>query len=184
MSIARRMTVRDLALCAMFAALTAVLSQLAIPLPFSPVPLTLSVAAVFLCGAILPPGKAALAQAAYLLLGAVGLPVFAQMRGGLPALIGPTGGYLISYPLMAAAVSLGFKIARKQAGLAAWISRGAGALAALALCYALGVAFLMAFTRMTPAQAIAAGVAPFALVDLLKAAACVFLGELLSRRLR
>jgi biotin transport system substrate-specific component len=89
------MTTRDLALVALFAALTAVCAQIALTLPLvTGVPFTLQVFAVLASGAILGARRGFLSQVVYLLLGAVGLPVFARMHGGLGALAGPTGGYL------------------------------------------------------------------------------------------
>src|SRR5919106_867268 len=67
---------------------------MAIPLPFSPVPFTVQVLAVILSGFLLGVRYGALAQAIYLLIGAFGVPVFAQFKGGLGVVLGPTGGYL------------------------------------------------------------------------------------------
>jgi biotin transport system substrate-specific component len=91
---------------ALMAALAAVGAQIAIPLPFSPVPFTLQVPAVILSGLLLGSRHGALSQIVYLLLGAAGAPVFAQFSGGFAHLVGPTGGYLLSYPLAAAVAGL------------------------------------------------------------------------------
>ena len=85
-------------------AVTAVAAQIAIPTP--PVPFTLQVLAVLLSGLVLGPRHGALAQAVYLLVGTVGVPVFAEFSGGLGVILGPTGGYLISYPIAAAVAGL------------------------------------------------------------------------------
>jgi biotin transport system substrate-specific component len=77
---------------ALMAAVTAVAAQVTIPLPFSPVPFTLQVPAVVLTGLLLGPRYGALAQAVYVLVGAVGMPVFAGFKGGLGVVFGPTGG--------------------------------------------------------------------------------------------
>ena len=92
---------RRLTLTALFAALTAVLSQISFPIPFTPIVFTMGVMAVYLTAALLPKWNALLAQLVYLLLGAVGLPVFSGFSGGVGAILGPTGGYLIAYPVMA-----------------------------------------------------------------------------------
>src|SRR3712207_7191748 len=89
---------------ALMAAVTAVAAQISVPL-FA-VPFTLQVLAVVLSGLLLGPRYGALAQAIYVLLGAVGVPVFAQFSGGLGRVLGPTGGYLLSYPLAAAIAGL------------------------------------------------------------------------------
>ncbi len=87
----------------LFIALTA---QVAIPLPFSPVPITGQTLGVLVTGTILGANRGALAVLFYLMEGAVGLPVFAGLKGGLPYLIGPTGGYLFGF--IAAAYIAGY----------------------------------------------------------------------------
>ena len=84
-------------LCALFAALTAVCSQIMIPLPFTPVPINLALLAVFTCGGVLGAKRGALAILVYILLGAVGVPVFVGLGAGLGILAGPTGGYIVGY---------------------------------------------------------------------------------------
>ena len=87
-------TVKTMIYCALFAALTAVCSQLAIPI--QPVPINLALLSVYIAGGLLGGGMGAASQAVFLLIGAVGVPVFAGFRGGVQALVGPTGGYLIA----------------------------------------------------------------------------------------
>lgn len=141
-----------------FAVLTAIGARIAVPLPGSPVPFTFEVVAVLAAGFLLGPRLGAASQLTYLAAGAAGLPVFAA-GGGLAYLLGPTGGYLLAYPVAALVVGL---IARDR-GLG-W--QTVGLLAGVALIYLGGVAWL------TPAlgagRAIALGAAPFVLVDLLK----------------
>ena len=84
---------KELTRIALFAALTALLSQIIIPLPGA-VPISLGTLGVMLCGGLLPPRQAFWSMAAFLLLGGVGLPVFASFGGGLGVLFGPTGGFL------------------------------------------------------------------------------------------
>src|SRR5262245_26530589 len=81
---------------------TALAAQIAIPVPWSPVPVTGQTFAVLLSGAVLGARRAFLAQALYLIEGACGLPVFAGGAAGLAILAGPTGGYLAAFPLAAA----------------------------------------------------------------------------------
>ena len=94
-----KLITKDLCFLALFVAVIAVMSQLAIPLPF--VPITLQTFAVALAGVILGAKKGALALLIYLALGALGLPVFSGFRGGFQAIAGPTGGYLFSFPTVA-----------------------------------------------------------------------------------
>ena len=164
------MNVAMMTRAALMAAVTAVAAQIAIPLPFSPVPFTLQVLAVILSGLLLGPRYGALAQAIYLLLGAVGLPVFAQFKGGLGVVLGPTGGYLLSYPIAAAVAGLAANAARSDARRRAlWMSLLWGC-AGLAVIYAFGVTWLVVVTRLPIAVALAQGVAPFVILDLIKVA--------------
>ena len=149
--------------------LTAAGAQVAIPLPFTPVPLTLQVLVVVLSGFLLGARGGASAQLSYLILGAVGAPVFAGFTGGLGHMLGLTGGYLFSYPLAAAAAGLAFPTV--VAGTARWrvlataITAG---LFGLAVIYTLGTAWL-AFQMQLPAgEALTQGVLPFVAVDVAK----------------
>ena len=148
------------------AAFTAVAAQITIPL--EPVPFTLQVLAVVLTGLLLGPRYGALAMAIYLLLGAVGVPVFAQFSGGLGQLFGPTGGYLVSYPLAASLAGMAATTvadAPRRRGLVAGALWGCAALAAI---YALGVTWLAVLAGLPPGAAIATGLLPFLAFDLIK----------------
>ena len=153
---------------ALMAAVTAVAAQITIPLPFSPVPFTLQVLAVILSGLLLGPRYGALAQAIYVLVGAIGVPVFAGFRGGLGIILGPTGGYLIAYPFAAALAGLAAYAAanavRKRALWTGFLWGCAG----LALIYALGATWLAVVTELPFAAALAQGVLPFVPLDLVK----------------
>ena len=96
----RKNSTAVLVLSALMCALVAVLSQLQIPLP--PVPLSLALLGVHLCGVLLPGRWGAAAVGAYVLLGALGVPVYAGFSGGPSVLLGPTGGFLFGYALCAA----------------------------------------------------------------------------------
>ena len=125
------MKTRQLCYTALFAALTAVCSQLVIPTPWM-IPISMSTLAVFLSGALLGAKWGTLAQAVYLLLGLVGVPVFAGFRGGFQVLAGPTGGYLIGY--LAAAALTGLLVSRVRARWMPPLAMAVG----LAACYAFG----------------------------------------------
>lgn len=151
---------------ALMAAFTAVAAQITIPL--EPVPFTLQVLAVILTGLLLGPRYGALAMGIYLLVGAVGVPVFAGFRGGLGVLFGDTGGYLLAYPLAAALAGMAAGAvanASRQRGLVAGFLWGS---AALAVIYALGATWLAILAGLSPAAALAAGVLPFVVFDLIK----------------
>ena len=144
--------------------LTAAAAQLAIPVPWSPVPITGQTFAVLLTGAVLGARRAFLAQALYLVEGAIGLPVFAGGTAGLARLMGPTAGYLIAFPFAAALT--GFLAGR------GWDRRFVNMAAAMLLgsvvIFALGLAWL---SRFVPApQLLSAGLLPFVPGDLVKSA--------------
>ena len=82
-------------------AVVAVSAQLAVPIPGTPVPVTLQDLAVLAVGVLLGPVRGGVAIASYLVIGAMGAPVFSNGNGGLPWLMGPTGGYLLAFPLAA-----------------------------------------------------------------------------------
>jgi biotin transport system substrate-specific component len=155
----------------------AVAAQFAVPLPGTPVPMTLQPLAVLIVGGLLGPRTGALSMVLYLAMGAAGLPVFTPV--GLPGfarLLGPTGGYLLAYPVAAAVTGV---LARR---LAAWSAVGGAAVAALAglvVVHAGGLAQLTVLTGSV-APAFAAGVVPFLVGDLLKVGvAALAIGRLL-----
>src|SRR5215210_930125 len=151
---------------ALMAAVTAVAAQITIPL--FPVPFTLQVLAVILSGLLLGVRHGALAQAVYVLVGAVGVPVFAGFKGGLGIVLGPTGGYLISYPIAAAVAGLAaYTVARASRRRALWTGFLWGC-AGLTVIYALGATWLAVVSGLTPTQAVAAGIGRFVLFDLIK----------------
>ena len=163
-----KLTVRGMILAALFAALAAVLSQISFPIGISPVPFSLGICAVFLTGALLDKKYALIALLVYLLLGAVGLPVFSQFRGGFSVLAGPTGGYLFSYPVSAFLIGLLCDLMKKRNVFTLIVSM----LAALAVCYAVGTLWLSFVSQITFMEALAAGVIPFVITDIVKVVLC------------
>lgn len=160
----RGRVVADMLLVVAASAIIALAAQVAIPLPFTPVPLTLQPLAVILIGATLGSTRAASAAALYLLEGASGLPVFAQGHGGAIWLTGFTAGYLFSYPF--AAWVAGFVSER---GWGNSIVRSVtGMLLALGVIYLGGWSWFAVLT--TPQIAFAKGVAPFVVADIVKVA--------------
>lgn len=119
----RQFSTTDLALIAAFAALIAVASYTAaIPVGGAGVPLTLQTAAILLTGAVLGPVRGFVATGLYLLLGLVGLPVFAEHSSGAAVFTGPTAGYLYTFPLAALVVGFGVKyVIGRRRTQALWI---------------------------------------------------------------
>ena len=154
---------RDAFLVVAFSLVTALSAQVVIPL--APVPITGQTFGVLLTGALLGPRLGALAMALYLLEGGLGLPFFAGGAGGAARLLGPTGGYLLSYPFAAALV--GWLAGR------GWDRRPLTMLAAMLLgslvVFALGAGRLAHFVG--PGRAVTLGVLPFLPGDAVKALA-------------
>ena len=168
-----KFSTRDLCFCAIGAALIAVCAWISIP---ADVPFTLQTFAIFA-------GKrGTVSVLVYLLLGAVGAPVFAGFRGGFASLIGTTGGYLVGFILLALIITL----AQARWGLGQWVFVLSAAVGLL-VCYAFGTAwFLIVYTRtgaITLGVVLAKCVLPFLLPDAIKLALATLLRARLYRRI-
>jgi len=165
----RDLVVRRVIAVVLGTALVALAAQVAVPIPGTPVPVTLQPLAVLIVGGLLGPALGASSLVLYLLLGAAGLPVFTPF--GLPGvarLIGPTGGYLLSYPLAAAVTGRLVGDGRATARLAL------AALAGLVVIHLGGLAQLVLLTGSGSA-ALQLGTLPFLLSDLGKLAIAVLM---------
>ena len=94
----RKFTTREMVLVGMFAAVLAVISQISLPMPTG-VPITIQVFGVALVGAVLGSRLGTTATLVYVLLGAIGLPIFANFSGGISSIVGVTGGYIWAWPI-------------------------------------------------------------------------------------
>ncbi len=148
---------------AVFVLLTTAGAQVAVPVPWTPVPMTLQPLFVLLSGLVLGPSAGAASMAAYVLLGVSGAPVFAAIPAGPAALVGPTGGFILAFPL--------------ASGLCGWLAgpRDAGPprilaalLAGLLVIYLAGAAQLALLTGSAPMGVFRNAVLPFALGDLIE----------------
>lgn len=168
--------VRDMTYIALSAVLLAVCSWICIP---ATIPFTMQTFGVFLTFALLGGRRGSLAVLVYLLMGAVGLPVFSGFTGGLGRLLHITGGYLLGFQFGLLAMWL----LERLLGRRTW-ALAAAMLAGLAVCYAFGTAWLMlAYTGTTGAAGLGSAlllyVAPYVIPDLVKLA----LALAVSRRL-
>ena len=172
-----------LTLIAFFTALIAILAQLAIPLPFSPVPLTGQLIGVFLAGTLLGGRDGCLAILAYLLLGAAGAPVFSLGRGGLAMLLGPTGGYLWGF-LPGVYLSGRIQAGNQRPGAPGLLTTAGATLFTLGCIYLCGTIQLSLVTGYSTGEAILAGVLPFIPLDLAKAAIAAVLGARVKKSMQ
>ena len=157
------------AVVVLFAAvLTIVAAQVSIPLPFTPVPFTLQPMVVLLAGAALGPRLGMTSQLLYLALGLAGLPVFATspvLPQGFARLIGPTGGYLMSYPFAAFVAGYFAQRGFDRRYLTSVLAMAAG----LSVVFAFGVAWLaFGLPHVGLSAAIASGLVPFIPADIIK----------------
>ena len=175
----QNLSTREMAIIALFTAITVILSQIIIVLPFTPVPISFSVVAVLITGLLLPPRHAVLVQVCYLLLGSIGLPVFGKFHGGVQVLVGPTGGFLMAYPLVALLIAYGMNttesIERESLRSKRFLYAKATAVLCLALLllYTGGVVWFVLMTGTPLFLALPLTVFPFIPLDLVKIAFCV-----------
>ena len=168
---------RPMVVASLLAAMLAASAWIA--LPIGQVPVTLQVFIVLLIGLLLPPGWAFVSVSVYLLLGAVGVPVFASGTGGMGVLAGPTGGFLIGFLIAAPLVSTTGSFLRSR--IPTSVADAIAALLGVAVIYLIGWIQLMAVTGLSPSAAFIAGVAPFIALDIGKAVVAVMTASILRR---
>lgn len=168
-------SVKKLMVSAMFTAIIAVLAQVAIPLPIG-IPVTLQTFAMALCGFILGWKYGGLSVLVYLLLGAVGVPVFASFHGGIGVLFGMTGGYLSGFLFMVALCGLGVNRKHKAASILLGI-------AGLAVCHILGVIQFAAVSGSPMLYAFSVASLPYLLKDVVSVVGAYFISLTVRRRL-
>jgi biotin transport system substrate-specific component len=150
----------------------AVFSQIAIPLPIG-VPVTLQAFAVVIIAIVLEQKLATLALFIFTLVGGIGVPVFANFNAGIRVIIGPTGGYIIGFIMMAFIIGAASKSNNKWE---IFISVYAG----LVVDYTIGVAQLAIVAKLSLAQALAGGMYPFVIKDVI----AVGLGAIVALKIK
>ena len=166
---------KKLVVAALMTAIIAITAQISIPI--GAVPLSLGVLGVLLAGLLLPPTLCAASLATYVLIGAIGLPVFAGFKGGPDVLVGPTGGYILGYFLLALIPALIVKYK-----LPIWCEF-AGAGLGLLLDYLLGTFWFMFVTENTFIASLGFCVTPFVIPDIAKIIAAVLLARAIRKRM-
>lgn len=152
----QKIRTKQMVLIALMTAVTCVLGPLSIPLPFSPVPISLTNFAIFLAIFVLGMKSGTISFIIYLLLGAVGVPVFSSFRGGFQVLAGPTGGYLIGFIFLA--LIMGFALEHFDRKLVPIII---GMIIGMAVCYAFGTVWLAKLLSLSFKEGLMMGVIPY-----------------------
>lgn len=173
-----KLTTKEIIVCGLFASITAVLSQISIPLPFTTVPITMQVFAVMLTGLLLGPKLGTISQVIYVLLGSIGIPVFAQMSGGMGIVLGPTGGFILSFPLLALIV--GYFAKKYKSKPMVFVGMIVGVL----VNYLVGTLQFCFVTNMNFMAGLMACVVPFVAVDILKIILAYIIGTSINKRIK
>lgn len=187
----RGLAVGDIVQAGLLIALLAVSAQVTVTV--GPVPFTLQTLVVVLAALVFKPKQAALALIGYVLLGALGLPVFSAMRGGLGMIAGPTGGYIYGFILSAFLGSLVRRAVcppakRAEGAVRAVAADALAGIVAVAVCYAIGTAHFMAIgaaggSSVDLAYVLGVCVVPFIVPDALKTVAAILVAAALRRAL-
>ncbi len=164
---AEKSVVKNVTLVVGLTLFTALCAQVSVPLPFTPVPLTLQTFAVLAGAAALGAERSVIAQVLYVVLAVAGAPVLAGGATGMKSITGPTGGYIIGF--VAASYVVG-RIAERWATRKV-VTTVVAYVAGTAVVYALGVSWLSYATHMSVRDAVVAGMIPFLVGDALKALA-------------
>lgn len=148
-----------------------------IPLPFTPVPITLQVLFVLLAGIILGERYGSLSTLMYVIMGICGLPIFAGATGGILRLIGPTGGYIAGFVFAPVVVSLLYRKTGKSS-----FSTFVAMLGGVIVIYLLGAIQLFVFFNRGFLHVIKVGILPFIAGDFIKIALAFFVIQFIKRR--
>lgn len=173
----KKSTVFNMTSCALMAALMCVLCPVSVPI--GPIPISLSILVILLTVYVLGTWRALVSYTVYLLLGAVGMPVFSGFQGGLAKLAGPTGGYLAGFWLMI--LVAGIIMEKGKRNLLVTIL---GMLVGVAVDYAVGTAWFVFQTESTVVHALDVCVYPFIPFDVAKIVIAVLLGSVVYQGLQ
>ena len=172
-----KLSIQDIVVIGLCTAIIVIMAQISIPMPLG-VPMTMQTFAITLTSIILGSKRGALASFIYVLLGAVGVPVFAGFSGGFQDLIGPTGGFLWSFPIMAFFIGLGAEKYRKSKPLfLLWLVIGT------VINYVIGVVVFCLVTQSSVMTGISACVLPFIPTAIIKAVLASIIGLNIKGRL-
>jgi len=181
MTTRRGLDVKSLTFVALMAALCCVLGPLSVPM--GEVPVSLQVLAVYLCVYVLGRKLGTLSVCIYLLLGLLGVPVFAGFSGGPQTLFGPTGGYIIGFLFTAYVMGLIFDYMGAKSAMGRIVLQVVGMVAGLAVCYAFGTVWFMFVMKTSLVESLAMCVLPFLLFDGVKIVIAIIVGNALRTAL-
>ena len=170
--------IRQMAMIGVMTAVTCIAAPFSIPIPVSPVPLSLTTFILYLSVYILGTRNAFISYVIYLLLGLVGLPVFSRFTGGPAKLAGPTGGYIIGFIVMAVIAGLVIDNCHKP-----WIQL-IGMIVGTIVCYLFGTIWFCIVADYTFKAALAVCVIPFIPADLIKMIIAMIIGPMIKKRIR
>lgn len=171
-----KMTTVQMTVTALMTAVTCILGPMALPIPISPVPISLTNLVIYFMAYVLGMKLSVISYVIYLLLGTVGLPVFSGFSGGLAKLAGPTGGYLIGFIFLAAIA--GFAVERFPGKL---YIHAIGMVLGTALCYIFGTVWLSGQLGITFTAGLGVGVFPYLPGDTAKIILALVLGPQIKK---
>ena len=172
---AGKIATKEIVCVGMFAAILAVLSQISLPMP-SGVPVTLQTFAVALTGVVLAWKLGTVSTLIYILLGAVGVPVFSGFSGGVQVLVNYTGGFIWGFIVMALLCGIGIQRKNKVLGMAL-------GLAGLAVCHLFGVIQFMVVLKMGFAESFLLASMPYIIKDVISVVLAYMVGSQIRTRL-
>ena len=171
-------TVKNMCYVGLFTAVIAIMAQISIPMPLG-VPMTMQTFAITLAAIILGAKLSTISSLIYILLGAIGLPVLAGFSGGISKFVGPTGGFLISFPIMA--FIIGYAVDHRSAFKGAFVI---GLIAGTVVNYIVGIAMFCILTQSSVAVGFTACVLPFIPTAIIKAILAALIGFPIRKRLK
>ncbi|MDO4966335.1 MAG: biotin transporter BioY [Lachnospiraceae bacterium] len=173
----KKISMREMCYVGLFTAVIVIMAQISIPLPLG-VPMTMQTFAITLAAVVLGAKLSTYSSLIYILLGAIGVPVLANFSGGLDKFVGPTGGFLISFPLMA--FIIGYGVEHKDMFKGAFV---VFLILGTVANYVVGVVMFCLLTKSTVMVGITACVLPFIPTAIIKAVLASYIGFIIRKRL-
>ena len=169
-----KLSVQDMCMIAASTAIIAIMAQISIPMPLG-VPMTMQTFAITFAAIVLGAKNSAIASLLYVLLGTIGVPVFANFTGGYDKVIGPTGGFLISFPIMALLIGLGMDLHMKSSKMSI-VAMVIGIVVGTIVNYIAGIVWFCVVMDSSFKVGFEACVLPFIPTAILKAILAVVVG--------